>query len=621
MVKKKFECTCGKTSRIAQQALREQPRVEATNSVLQRMAAAILFLLAAQLPAYAVNDKGAMTSRVPSGSSAIVPLEPQTVDAGSPGTLDNSFNGRGYISSLPLAPGTAHAIASALALQTDGKIVVAGQCLNNGSNYAVCLARLNPDSSLDTSFDGPDASGTGVGSGRGRFLLPIGSPDQSVGPPILSMLPEGKIVVAVNCRDAENASYDRFCAARLNANGSFDVSFDGPGPDGVGTGSGRGRFVLPNLGAGVNDLSAITTDVAGRLLLVGRCPGAQSAYGFCLTRLQRNGSFDTSFDGPDANETGTGNGNGRFVLPLLDVNASDRAIERAIAVTLQADGKILIAGLCIDGLNEMRMCVVRLHDDGSFDRSFAYQALGGRAIFGSNSAVRSIVAQPDGKIAVGGNCTDPQSGLRQICVARLRENGRPDERMAPVAGSPVLLVSENPLEQSMLEKVLLQADGRLLVAGTCEPDAASLFCIARLSADDVSYDESFGAGGGVPRDKTRFRFDANLTNRLADAVVQSDGKVLMLGNCAQAASSPSTAQTPCLARIHGGASAGRECSLDIDGDGRVSALTDGLINTRIALGLTGDAVTNGVRFAVNAQRSNWPSIRNYLVSRCEMKLP
>ena len=76
----------------------------------------------------------------------------------------------------------------------------------------------------------------------------------------------------------------------------------------------------------------------------------------------------------------------------------------------------------------------------------------------------------------------------------------------------------------------------------------------------------------------------------------------------------------CLARFEGGSFDARNCSLDIDGDGRVLATTDMLIGTRVALGITGNAVIGGITFAPNATRNSWPLIRDYLVTQCGMSL-
>jgi hypothetical protein len=56
----------------------------------------------------------------------------------------------------------------ALAIQSDGKIVLAGYCWNS-IKADFCVARLNPDGTRDAAFDGPS------GSGNDRLVLPIGT--------------------------------------------------------------------------------------------------------------------------------------------------------------------------------------------------------------------------------------------------------------------------------------------------------------------------------------------------------------------------------------------------------------------------------------------------------------
>jgi uncharacterized delta-60 repeat protein len=534
------------------------------------------------------------------------------------GTLDTSFNGTGYVVDT-LRFGIGIELGSGVALQADGKIVVAAMCTDDVGLSNVCLARLHPNGSLDTSFDGPDASGTGVGAGRGKFILRFGvaSSDR----PKLAMQRDGKILVVTSCRPSV-AGYV-FCAARLNENGSFDATYNGPGADGTGTGNGRGRFALAPIGQTPDAAFAIAVDDSGRLVIAGRCTATTLRRQFCAARLKQDGSFDESFDGPDTTETGAGSGNGRFMLPSLVKDAIPNAESNDFLTTVraQSDGKIVLAGFCLHR-SVNKMCVARLLENGSFDRSFAAYAVNehivlGRSILGTDATAYAVAVQPDGAIGVAGECLDGATNEYRGCVARLGADGRLDERIARVAGGyPALLTQSNPLEQSTMLALLPQSDGRWLVAGNCRLDANDKLCVGRLSVDDVSYDTTFGAEVGT----VRIQIGSNLSSssNLVDAALQPDGKLLMVGTCQQ---TPTSAVSVCLARIHTGMLAGRECSLDIDGDGRVSALTDGLINARIALGLTGNAVINGVQFAANAQRSNWPSIRNYLVSRCEMSLP
>jgi hypothetical protein len=53
----------------------------------------------------------------------------------------------------------------------------------------------------------------------------------------------------------------------------------------------------------------------------------------------------------------------------------------------------------------------------------------------------------------------------------------------------------------------------------------------------------------------------------------------------------------------------------------VRATTDMLMGTRVALGMTGAAVVNGVTFSATATRNSWPLIRDYLITQCGMALP
>ena len=97
-------------------------------------------------------------------------------------------------------------------------------------------------------------------------------------------------------------------------------------------------------------------------------------------------------------------------------------------------------------------------------------------------------------------------------------------------------------------------------------------------------------------------------------VLQSDGKILVAG--ATVSPVDKTAM-----RFNGGPLSYRACSLDLDGDGITTATIDGLMSTRVMLGLTGTAVTTGVTFPAAATRTSWTSIRDFLVTHCGMNLP
>src|SRR5581483_1020920 len=125
------------------------------------------------------------------------------------GSLDTSLNGSGK---LTTAVGSGADIALAVALQSDGRIVAAGDS-SNGTDDDFALARYNANGSLDTGF-----------AGSGKLTTPIGSGNDGASAVLLQ--PDGRIVAA---GDSSNGSSLDFALARYNPNGSLDSSFGGSG--------------------------------------------------------------------------------------------------------------------------------------------------------------------------------------------------------------------------------------------------------------------------------------------------------------------------------------------------------------------------------------------------------
>jgi uncharacterized delta-60 repeat protein len=522
-------------------------------------------------------------------AAAFVALSVAPSSAQTPGDLDPSFaSGSGKIPNLAIG-----SIGGAtLALQPDGKIVMAGACSNSG-NRNVCLARLNTDGSLDTSFDGPDTATPG----NGKFLLPIGSGNDEA--TALALQPDGKIVVVGRCY---NGGSIEFCVARLNADGNLDTSFDGPDT----AAPGNGKFQLP-MGSTINVANALALQPDGKIVVAGDC--SSGVANFCLARLSPDGNLDASFDGPDTATPG----NGKFLLPIGSSESNARAL------ALQPDGKIVVAGYCSNGSNS-DFCLARLNSDGSLDTSFdgPDTATPGNGKFllpiaSSRGQANALALQPDGKIVVAGSCSS--GGNLDFCLARLNTDGSFDmsfdgpNTTIPGDGKFRLPIGSS---QSTANSLALQLDGKIVVAGDCYDNSFD-FCLARLNTDgdlDTSFDGPDGTGNGA------FQLSIGTGNDYVyDMALQADGKIVLTGQCDNSGGSDF-----CVARLHGGEFGAKRCSLDIDGDGVATAETDGLIATRVALGLRGEAVLSGLSFAANAKRNTWPLIRNYLVSQCGMSV-
>jgi uncharacterized delta-60 repeat protein len=258
------------------------------------------------------------------------------------GSLDTSFNGTGKVFTSSFG-----ADAKALAIQTDGKIVVAGS--------GFTIARYNTDGSLDASFDGDGIVITMFG---GLTYSARGVAIQS----------DGKIVAAGESRiGQDNAA---FALARYNANGSLDTSFDGDGK------------LTTDFGPFYDEANAVAIQAGGKIIAAGYGESSNTS-AFALVRYNTDGSLDSSFDG-----------DGKVTTPF-GVNAG------AIAVAIQSNGKIVAAGGSFNGTSG-DFALVRYNTDASLDASFGN---GGKVStsFGNNSQIYDVAIQADGKIVAAGS--------------------------------------------------------------------------------------------------------------------------------------------------------------------------------------------------------------------------
>lgn len=128
----------------------------------------------------------------------------------SNGTLDSSFNGNGK---KTFNAGLSKSLAYSVAIQPDYKILVGGFAYDSStSRFAV--VRLNTNGSFDSSFDGDGKALVQVGVRGGAYSM--------------MLQPNGKIVMAGPARLCDTC-HGGFGILRLNSNGSVDSSFDADG--------------------------------------------------------------------------------------------------------------------------------------------------------------------------------------------------------------------------------------------------------------------------------------------------------------------------------------------------------------------------------------------------------
>jgi len=287
-----------------------------------------------------------------------------------------------------------------IAVQPDGKVIIAGFFALSGVSNSQGLLRLNSNGTVDSSFQCEVFVG-----GGGRCV---------------ALQPDGKILVGGNTFSA--SGFFGWGLVRLNANGSLDRTFD-PGvsveptvdalavqPDGkilAGGGFDRGITRLnsdgaPDLtfdpGSGTNNDTVV--DIAlqddGKIVLVG---GFDSVNGYtrdAIARLQPNGNVDSAFVA-----------NNWLRLSWI----------RSVAV--QHDGKILIGGYFDRSSwnNASNDNIARLNADGTVDTSFVGNA---------SNYVECVECDRFGRILIGGWFTAVNGSSRNY-IARLHPDGSLDQ--------------------------------------------------------------------------------------------------------------------------------------------------------------------------------------------------
>jgi uncharacterized delta-60 repeat protein len=338
------------------------------------------------------------------------------------GSLDNSFGTNGIVVT-PVGTGDEYGLC--IAIQADGKILLAGYSGNSG-NEDIALVRYNANGSLDTSFDSD-----------GKILTQIGAGTDAAWS--LTIQQDSKILLGGWSNDGIQ---DNFALVRYNTDGSLDADFDGDGkvvtPVGSGGSSGRGV--------------AVQSD--GKIVLAGIASNGGNT-DFAVVRYNNNGSLDTDF----AN-------NGKAIT------AVGNSTDYAYSIAIQADGKIVVAGYSYSGSNA-DFAIVRYNSSGTLDTGFDVDGKVIASIGAGNDYALKVAVQPDGKLVVVGSATIGSSS--DIAVVRLNPDGSFDLTFSD-DGKLTTLVS--PTSDASWD-VTVEPNGRILVAGWSQIGARYDFTLLR----------------------------------------------------------------------------------------------------------------------------------------------
>ncbi len=355
------------------------------------------------------------------------------------GDLDNTFSGDGLFKHFFGGID----IATSVALQTDGKIVVAGYT-NPGGGAAndFAVIRVNPEGTIDSTF-----------SGDGMHTIDFGFDDRAKG---VVIQPDGKIVLG---GIADGGSAD-FAVARLNPNGTPDNSFNGDG------------LFHFNFG-GIDSANAIALQPDGKIVLAGSSSATGvGANDFAVARLYGYGQLDSTFSS-DGKAT-------------IDFNFDDRAT----GVVLQPDGKIVLSGFADGGSADF--AAARLNPNGIPDDSFSGDGEL-RFSFGGIDRANAIALRPGGKIVMSG-ITSIGTNPHNFAIAGINPNGTLDTAFS-TDGMQIVDFGGNDEARA----IGLQADGKIVVAGytSATGSGANDFAVVRLFGPHAEFMAVGGAPGGV----------------------------------------------------------------------------------------------------------------------------
>jgi uncharacterized delta-60 repeat protein len=205
----------------------------------------------------------------------------------------------------------------------------------------------------------------------------------------------------------------------------------------------------------------------------------------------------------------------------------DHSTDLAEGVAQQADGKLVVVGTSYAGNNYSTedFAVARLLPDGSLDATFGAGGLVTTDFPGLAAVASSVLVQPDGKIVVAGGAFPQFTFLGDFKLVRYEEDGSLDASFG-VGG---IVTTAFPGQGSYAFDVVLQADGKIIAAGTDYVDFSSSQSSNTDFAlaryhADGSLDTTFGSGGRVVTDFDGFNDDA------FSVLVQPDGKVIAVGS-------------------------------------------------------------------------------------------
>jgi uncharacterized delta-60 repeat protein len=390
------------------------------------------------------------------------------------GSLDTSFSGDGKLTTDLNGVDEGHA----LALQTDGNIVVAG---SSGSKTDLALVRYNADGSLDTTFNT-----------TGKITYSTGTAAEQLNALVIQS--DGKII-AGGYGGTTGSQYELL---RYNTNGTLDTTFNT-------TGTVAGYFVASQ----TSEIDGVALQSNGKIIVAGTTtPNGTNVSDFAIARYTSAGALDATFGSA-----------GKLVL---DHNKYDYITD----VKVLADDSILLAGYSRASGSTFDGVVIHLSASGTLDTTFGTS---GYATFGqgngANDKFFSLCIESDGKILVAGSTDSNSSGL----IARFNTDGSLDTSFN-ATGS---LTAKFGANTSIIHDIAMTTSGELVAVGE---STSNNFGALRLGGGLTDHSLMASAGSIRPAGMTtnvlnyqipaNAFYDADPTDVLTYSATKADGSQL-----------------------------------------------------------------------------------------------
>lgn len=407
------------------------------------------------------------------------------------------------------------------------------------------------DGTLDATF-----------SGDGKLTTDIVT-DQWDYARAAAIAPDGKIVAAGYTSSSGN---NHFAVARYNADGSLDTTFDTDG-----------KVVTPV--ATDDEAYAVVVQPDLKIVVVGMAhPGD---YNVALVRYDEDGTPDATF------------GASGIVTTSFGPNPGFGINDVANSVTLQGDGKIVVAGHHMNGGTTLEFAVARYTTTGSLDTTFDVDGLQTTA-FGTTAIAQGVTIQADDKIVVAGRSFNGSDN--DFALARYNTNGSLDASF----DTDGKLTTTIGTAGDEAYAVAVQTNQKIIATGRSYAGALPYFAAVRYNTDG-SPDTGFSSDG-----KVTTTFDTGSGNGEAyDVAVQTDQKIVMAGF------GPDVSfQDFGLVRLN------TDGSLDtsFSGDGKLTTAFDGLTSGAYGLALQSDGKIVAAGYANRAGAGTDFAIAQYGVA-------